>query len=53
LNVIGSAGILLQARRLGFIDAVRPELDAMVANGFYVSSQLYHEVLAAAGEEDS
>jgi predicted nucleic acid-binding protein len=53
LDVIGSAGILLQARRRGLIDTVRPELDAMVANGFYVSRQLYREVLAAAGEEDS
>jgi predicted nucleic acid-binding protein len=53
LDVIGSAGILLQARRRGLIDAVRPELDAMITNGFYVSEQLYHEVLAAAGEEDS
>jgi predicted nucleic acid-binding protein len=52
LDVIGSAGILIQALRRGFIDAVRPELDAMIANGFYVSSQLYREVLAAAGEED-
>lgn len=53
LDVIGSAGILLQARRRGLIDTVRPELDAMVANGLYVSSQLYREVLAAAGEEGS
>jgi predicted nucleic acid-binding protein len=53
LTVIGSAGILLQARRRGLIDVVRPELDAMIANGFYVSRQLYREVLAAAGEEGS
>jgi predicted nucleic acid-binding protein len=50
LDVIGSAGILLKARRLGFIDAVRPELDAMLANGLYVSARLYHEILEAAGE---
>lgn len=53
LNVIGSTGILLQARRRGLIDAVRPELEAMITNGFYVGSQLYRDVLAAAGEEDS
>lgn len=50
LNVIGSAGLLLQARRRGLIDTVRPDLVAMVANGLYVSPRLYHEILAAAGE---
>ena len=53
LGVIGSAGVLLQARRRGLIPTVRPELDAMVSNGLYFSSQLYREVVAAAGEEDS
>lgn len=51
LDVIGSAGILLQARRRGLIGAVRPELDAMVANGLYVSKQLYREILSTAGED--
>lgn len=50
LDVIGSAGILLQARRRGLIDTVRPDLDAMVAAGLYVSTRLYHEILEAAGE---
>jgi predicted nucleic acid-binding protein len=50
LDVIGSAGLLLRAREFGLIQSVRPDLDAMVAAGLYLSRRLYHEVLIAAGE---
>ena len=50
LRITGSAGILVRARRLGLIDAVRPDLDAMIASGLYMSRQVYLEVLAAVGE---
>lgn len=53
LNVIGSAGLLVRARRLGLIDAVQPELDAMISRGLYVSRTLYREILESAGETSS
>lgn len=42
----------LAARRRGLIEVVRPELDAMIANGLYVGRTLYREVLQASGELD-
>lgn len=50
LQVTGSAGLLVRARRQGLIDAVRPDLDAMIASGLYVSRRVYLEVLATVGE---
>jgi predicted nucleic acid-binding protein len=50
LHVTGSAGLLLRAHDLGLIHSIRPDLDAMVAAEFYVSTRLYHEVLEATGE---
>ncbi len=51
LKVTGSAGVLLAARQLGLISAVRPYLDRMLAQGRYVSPRLYEQVLQQAGEE--
>jgi predicted nucleic acid-binding protein len=53
LNVIGSAGLLVRARRLGLIDAVQPELDAMILKGLFVSRRLYREILETAKEPSS
>ncbi len=50
LDVTGSAGLLLRANDLGLIQSVRPDLDAMMAAGLYISTRLYHEILEAAGE---
>ncbi len=50
LPVIGSVGLLLEGHQRGLISVVRPDLDAMVANGLYVGRRLYQDVLVAAGE---
>ncbi|MPZ21453.1 MAG: DUF3368 domain-containing protein [Luteitalea sp.] len=50
LNVIGTLGLLLAAKRAGLVDAIRPELDNLVRTGFFLGQQLYEEVLRAAGE---
>jgi predicted nucleic acid-binding protein len=52
LNVTGSAGLLLRAHDLGLIHSIRPDLDAMVAAGLYVSTRLYHEILEAADQSN-
>jgi len=53
LNVIGTLGTLLAAKRAGLLESVRPELDALVRTAFFLSPQLYDKLLLAAGEIDS
>ena len=50
LNVIGTLGVLLRAKEIGYIDAVKPYLDKLVLSGFLVSPRLYAVVLKKAGE---
>jgi predicted nucleic acid-binding protein len=52
LRYIGVLGVLLEAKRGGHLNAVRPILDQLVATaGFWIGETLRREVLAAAGEE--
>ncbi len=53
LNVIGSAGLLVLARRREHIERVKPDLDAMIAHGLYISTGVYHEALRSVGEDAS
>ncbi|MDP1956927.1 MAG: DUF3368 domain-containing protein, partial [Rhodocyclaceae bacterium] len=49
--VIGSAGVLLRAKQLGRIDAVRPILDAWRQDiGYFMSDALRAEVLQTMGD---
>lgn len=50
LPMTGAIGILLRAARDGQIE-LRQELDALRAAGFWISDDLYHEVLERAGTE--
>jgi predicted nucleic acid-binding protein len=50
LPVVGTAGILLAAKRAGLILEVRPLLDALIEHGFRVSTALRDRVLADAAE---
>ena len=53
LRVVGTVGVLLEARASGAIDMVRPYLDALrQTSGFYLSPSLYQHALALAGEND-
>ncbi len=51
LNVIGTLGLLLGAKRQGLIDRVRPELDGLLKTSFFLSPELYTELLRSAGEQ--
>jgi predicted nucleic acid-binding protein len=53
LSIVGSAGVLVQAHRRGLLDVVRPNLDAMLTNGLFVSRHLYAEILEAVGETEA
>jgi hypothetical protein len=51
LRVTGTLGVLLAAKQLGHLAAVRPALDTMIAQGRHISPALYSQVLRAAGED--
>ena len=50
LRVTGLLGILLAAKQLGLIPTIRPLLDDLIANGFWIRQQLYAEILQLSGE---
>jgi predicted nucleic acid-binding protein len=52
LFVVGSLGVLLEARRLGLVGDVQPDLDAMIDVGFHIGQSLYTDVLMLAREFD-
>jgi predicted nucleic acid-binding protein len=48
--VTGVIGVLLRAAKTGAID-LRPELDALREGGFWISDELYEEVLQRSTED--
>lgn len=50
LQVIGTVGMLLRAKRLALIPSVRPILEALKEAGFHMSVQLLQEALRLARE---
>ena len=50
LNVTGTFGVLLRAKREGIIDSVGELMDAIIADGFHASEGLRKLVLKKAGE---
>jgi ribosomal protein S18 acetylase RimI-like enzyme len=52
LNVVGTLGLLLEAKRVGLLASVRPELDKLLETSFFLSRQLYERLLEMAGESE-
>lgn len=50
LNFMGTVGVLLLAKRMGYVTIIRPLLDELKANKFYLSDRVYQAVLKQAGE---
>jgi predicted nucleic acid-binding protein len=50
LTVTGTIGALLRAKQQGIINEIRPVLDNLVQQGFYISDDVFREVLHLAGE---
>jgi predicted nucleic acid-binding protein len=50
LSIVGTVGILIRAKRSGIIPTLKPLLDDLELNGFYLSSALKKEALRLAGE---
>jgi predicted nucleic acid-binding protein len=51
IPVIGTIGVLLQAKRRQYLAAVGPVIDQMEQLGMYVSARLREEVVRLAGED--
>lgn len=50
LNVIGTCGLLLEAKRRNLIGAVRPPIEKLSKSGYYLSGSLIQTVCRFAGE---
>jgi predicted nucleic acid-binding protein len=51
LRPLGTLGVLIEAKRLTHLPAVKPVLDALITQaGFWISQSLYDRVLAEVGE---
>lgn len=50
IAIVGSAGLLLLARRRGLLEAVGPRLDVLIAAGLRLAPSVYQRVLEQAGE---
>jgi uncharacterized protein len=50
LKVTGTGGILLAAKRVGLVPAVRPLLEGMKQNGYFLADRLVAAICHAAGE---
>ena len=47
---VGSAGLLVLAKRAGLVPAVRPLLDELLSAGLYLDDAIHRLVLGSAGE---
>ena len=50
LKPIGTIGILILAKKLGKIKAIKPFLDILLSHGFHLSKKLYQQALVQAEE---
>lgn len=50
LHVLGTFGILLRAKRQGFIPVIMPTVDVIVGCGFWISERMRRQVQELAGE---
>ncbi|MCA9962252.1 MAG: DUF3368 domain-containing protein [Anaerolineales bacterium] len=50
LHPIGTVGVLLQAKRIGHIQTIKPLLDTLIANRMRISERLYQQALQLAEE---
>lgn len=52
LNVVGTVGVLVEARQKGMLSEIKPCLDDLIdLAGFRISGELYSRVLEEAGEQ--
>ena len=52
IQIIGTLGILLQAKNLGLIKSIKPLLDTLLSENIRISENLYNLILEQAGEKE-
>ncbi len=50
LHFVGTVGILVEAKRAGIIDSIRPLLERLRSKGFYLGEDLMQKALQLCGE---
>lgn len=50
IRIIGTMGVLLQAKQVGLLPSIRPIIDEMISQGRYISPALRLKILSIAGE---
>jgi uncharacterized protein len=50
VTMIGTVGVLVQARQQGLIPRLKPLIEKLAKNNFYISDELKEETLALVGE---
>ncbi len=50
MQVVGTGRILIEAKRAGLLAAVRPSLEAIRENGYWISDKIVAEILKQASE---
>ena len=50
LNITGTIGVLLKAKNDGVINSIKPLMDDLINEGFYISNTVYTDVLQLANE---
>ena len=51
LSIIGTLGILLKAKKEGYVSVLKPLIDTLVEKGFWIHQSLYQKILSMAGEK--
>lgn len=51
LNVIGSLGLLLKAKKKGLLSSIKPSIDKILENGIWIKEDIVNGILKDAGEE--
>ena len=51
--MIGTLGLLLDIKRAGHIKTIRGELDKLLETSFFLSQQLYDQLLRMSGEYEA
>ena len=52
LPIIGTLGVMLAAKRRGLVTSIRPLLDGLVRESFFIGAELYQQLLESAGEAE-
>ena len=52
IRTIGTLGILLRAKELGLLPAVKPDVEKLRTRGFRLSRRVYEDVLRMTGEAE-